>query len=340
MGWSIEITGGADGPLTIDKNANFDIDLRVVENDSGGVDHMEGYVEIEADAVKDTAGAVADEVVTRANQILKGSVPVTVSIKLDGTEKFRFEPAGSIGSPRVIRFRTIDDDGAGDSHWRHHMTIYIKQPKNGSLLEIQSSITDVKENGKQVKKVWAVSAKSYTLSGALGLVKGFTPSDKTVHEEIERFPKENRVVARWTWDAQASKSFIEIIEEPIQLIGGGNKYIVEKLAQQRGGTAPNPVVHKARQEPMQIIIRGVIRGYDPASLSPPTRHFSESKTLIKNTNEEIDYKPSLESIETGIWRLPYEERWLSLDGSSGEPNHSDHKEWVVIDPPPDGGLSK
>lgn len=337
--WTVTI-----GDIVLDKNVNFDLDFHVVEQDNGDVDHIEGSIEVEADATDPATqdpAVVAQTVKDRLDMILNAGAPVEVKITLNGTDIWTFEPQLNVGSPRVVRFRTIDDDGAGDSHWRHHLTIYVKTPKGSqNLLNIQSAIMEESEVNKTTKKVWSISVTGLTLAGALGSVKSFKPSDPYMVQQIERFPKENRVVGRWVWEARETAGRIITDEDPPTILGGGTRYIVEKLARSRTSQAkPFPVLHEGTQDPIIIIIRGTRTGFTEASVAAPTEHFTEGDNTFRLTEEETDYKPRFNST-TGKWIRPFEERWMFLKHLSAipEPNHSDHATRNLINPPADGSI--
>lgn len=334
MGWKIVISPGTvSDPLAFSVDAKFAFNLsgRVHDDENGKVQFIEYYVEVDGDTVTSPASAVATSLLATMDQ-LKQYTPRNVYLVLDGVTKYTWLSNDCIGSPRILAFQTVDEDGNADSHWRYRFTVYIKQGGNlgSSVVELQTSLLIVKEQDQVIRKVWRAYAKARNIGTAMSLVLSFKPADKNLHEEIERFFQENAVRATWIWDLY--KVFV-ITEEPVQYTGNGKSYIWDYAAGD-GNNPPPPIIHLAANEITRITIHGVIRGTDPNSLKAPPAHFNANGTsMVRNEAEEENGFPGLEDAIKGIWKLPYMEVWyFTGPGKPPTPNHSDHQKPAFFSP--------
>lgn len=333
MGWKVIISPGTKNDpsaFTVDAKFKFDLNGRVHDDEQGQVQYIEYNVDIEGDVVSSTVGAdllaIMDE--------LKEYQPRNVYLELDGTTMYTWLATECVGSPRILAFRTVDQDGNGSSHWRYAFSIYIKQGGNvsfnTSVVALETSLLIVSEGSQVIKKVWRAYAKANSVAKALQMVMSFKPSDKTTHEEIERRFQSNEAVGTWTWEL--FKNFY-IIEEPVQYTGNGKSYVWD-YAVSDGNSPPPPIIHRAANEVTRIVVRGVVRGNNPDILEPPPPHFSDNgTTMVRCEAEEERSFPGIEDPIKGIWQRPYMEVWYFAGiGKPPGPNHSSHKALQLIAP--------
>lgn len=325
MGWQVVISPGSitdPNAFTVNGRHSFDLQGNVKDNEKGQVEYIEFHVEVDGDIVASPSSAVAIALLQTMDQ-LKQYTPRNVYLIQDGVTRYTWTPATCIGSPRIIAFKTKDEDGNADSHWRYSFTIYVKQLGNlgNGVVDLQTSLLVVKEQNQVVKKVWRAFARGTSVANALNLVLSFKPQDQTLHEEIERFFQDNSVRASWTWDLY--KNYV-ITEEPIVYTGNGKSYVWDYAVGNGGNPAP-PILHLAAYEMTKIRVKGIVRGTDPTSLTPPNAHFTVSPSMVRNFAEEETYFPSIEDPLRGIYALPYTEVWyFTGPGTPPLPNHGSH----------------
>lgn len=339
MGWKVTISPGAiDDPdaFTVDAKFRFDLQGHVKDNEQGKVEYIEWHIEVDGDIVRSTASDVADSLLATMDQ-LKQYTPRNVYLSLDGVTKYTWTSSTCVGSPRIIAFKTQEEDGNADSHWRYSFTIYVKEGGNigNGVTDIQTSLLIVTEGKQVIKKVWRAFARGTSVAKAMALVLTFKPSDQTTHEEIERFFQDNSVKASWTWELIKNYT---VIEEPIVITGNGKSWVWD-YAISDGGNPPPPIIHRAANEITKIKIKGIVRGNDPDKLAPPQAHYNDNgNTLTRNEAEEEKYFPGIDDPIKGIWALPYTEVWLFTGtGPIPKPNHSNHSKPVLL-APADGAI--
>ena len=323
MGWTIEIAGVT--PITIDENAKFNLRTQGVYNEVGKKESIETFIDVESDIVAATASTVADNLATVRDQVSAVHTPRNVTIKLDGTTKFEFLTANCVASPRIDFHETIDDEGKGDSHWKHRFQIYGKQGGNAgrgveNVFELATSIKTIKDSDRTTRKVWQATCKAKTIQEALSFVKALKPSDDYLHEEIERFFQDQRVTGAWVWEAR-QKGDLYIEEEPIVVSGFGNRWIETPRVGDN-----SPVLHKGRKMSFRIRVRGVVKGFDKTKVKNgnPKEHYSETKDRKRLSSEEESYEVRLVDHVKGLWEQPYMEVWISTEDKIPKPNHGNH----------------
>jgi len=339
-GWRI-LLGDDPSPLTIDAQVRFNLQTRVQDNDTGDVDYIETWVEVEGDIVGATASAVTASIAT-LQALCRSAATTRVRLQLDAIDKFDYSPINCMASPRMIFFKTVDDDGNADSHWRYAFTIYVKQAGAGGqqdISELQTSVKTVSEQGRIIRKIWSVSVKGLSMSAALATAMSCKPSAPYLHEEIKKDFKELRVSAGWIWEVQRGVGIIEIIEDPISYTRLGNDYLVSTQVGARGATK-NPILHQLAQNAAVAHVRGVVIGYISALLIPAA-HWTESSDLKRWKSQENNSPDAqLESLASGKWRRTYEEVWISTTGTFPAPNHgNDHHDLAMFPPPGDGPIA-
>jgi hypothetical protein len=341
MGWKIVI--GESPGTTIDASMRFNLQKRVVDDNQGSISYSETYVEVEGDVIASTPGTVASGVTTLYNLAALEN-PSRVRIYLDGVVKFEWLPVNCQGSPRVILFKTVDEDGSGDSHWRYAMTIYIKQGGDqsdsggggGGISDFSTNLTVTKEGDRVVRKVWEATANGSSISNALAAVNAVKPNGKFIKEDIRKSFQDGSVSGQWIWDARVAEDLIQIVEDPIEYIRSGADFVVETTVG-NPKTPPLPVIHQAVQDAVIATVRGVVRGYDPKTMKVPAAHWTASSELIRWEAAETSYEIAVEDIVKGVYRLPYMEVWIGLNGFP-DPKHDGHGTVALATAPADGKI--
>ena len=325
--WKVRIGEGAQ-EFTIDANARFDMASTVAYSESGVAQSVETNIEIVGDIadLSFNEGKVADELVLVRDQVVSSVNlgPRRVRLDQDGVNKFDFLPSTHIGSPVITLFRTIEEDGNGQSHWRFGLTIFIKRAGNekDNLIDLVTSILTVKDNGKLIRKVWRATAKARTLNDALVAVLRFKPADKFIVEELDRQFQGLTVVAVWTWEARQGSNLIAIEEDPIEVRDEDDDYVVSKQVGDPNRPPVPAILHRARNRAAVVTIKGTVRGFDK-NLKRPQPHFAEGPNARRWRAAEQRWFVQLEDVFTGKYRLPFMEVWL-FTGPIPNPNHIAH----------------
>ena len=319
MGWRVLIGEGADQAV-IDAHASFEWNVSKNVNAQGSVESVFHIVNIGGSAVITTGSTpalVADRFFALSNEVDSKFNAVRVQLELDGVNKADLKPSDGFDGPHVSAFRSIPDDGNADSHWRFEMTIIFNsragagESQEDDLFELNTSLNVVKDHDRIIRKIWKASGKSSDASTARTSVLSFKPNSKDLREEVEIFPQEARATAIWVWEG------LQEIFEEVNFSGGGSDYVADTQI----GVGKDALLHRKQRDPVIVVIRGVVRGFTK-SLRPPGKHFSESATMRQATGREnrAGTTVQIESAERGIFRLPFEEVWLSV-GPTPEPNH-------------------
>lgn len=103
----------------------YDLQSESRYNDKGEVEYVDVLIFVRAAYVEATAALNVEGIIAKLD--LPHELAQTVSITLDGTEKYLLDPSDCFIGPVVTNFRTDYDEGAGESHWRYQFTIYARQ---------------------------------------------------------------------------------------------------------------------------------------------------------------------------------------------------------------------
>lgn len=340
MSVEIRITTPTGDVTSLTSKVNFDLETSASYLENGDVDTVETFVELNGVVVVGTPSSVWEDIrELRANVLALG--PKRVQIFLDATEQYDFDPSDCIKSPVVVRFRTRQDEGAGVGHWRWEMSIYIKQvggqveegaDQPPGLFEYDTSVSVTQVDDIITRKEWRATAKAADVGAAYLQVADFGPTPKKgsgISRTLSRSFQQSRASGVWVWD----RSRLFDIDEEVTLIGNGNGYVEDKRV---GDVEPN--VHLARRGIVRVLVSGTVYGAEP-NLSPPEPHYQESAYLFRNGAEEQRFFPKVYDAEKGIYSLRFEERYISVGGHPGAPNHAGHD--VIKQgtrPPEDGAL--
>lgn len=322
--WKVRI-GGASG-FVIDSSAKWGYEVASTWNDKGKVDFVEHRIEIEGDivdvATQDPA-VVAARMFATAEEVSVKLTPRTVELIQDGVVKKTFTPAGSIQSPQILGFRTIDARGNGASRFRYGLSIYVKTPGNNpaGVYDLFTSITEIKDSGKLVRKIWKATCKAKTSAAALSAILTFEPSDDHLHSEVEEFFEDARASGIWIWDAKQKEEVIDFQEEPVKITGFGDDWIESRQVGKEGPKAP--VLHLARPGAFVVTIKGSITGFDPAKLQAPPEHYTASATFKRAKARETLSFPTILDRVKGTYILTWEEIWIGTETLSS-PDHDGH----------------
>jgi hypothetical protein len=328
MGWTVAVTGG-DSAVTIASHAAFD--WKWIKNvaPNGQVQSVDHELRIRGRIVASTPAAVADAFVLLKNEVTESTAEVTVEVALDGTSRFTMNPADGFFGPHVISFESVPDDGSADSHWQYEMVIIFKgKGSETNAQNFATSLQVVTNHGRIIRKVWTVSAQGFNFQQAETFCKTFKPSGEDVEEDRKIDPIEARASYTWTWVA-LQEVHCEVRSSP----GGGLSWEPE------GQVGEEPILHQTMREPEHIVVSGYVRGYKQG-LKPPSAHFAETETMTRDSAKESKVKeldgPIIENEEKGIYRLPFEERWIST-GPRGEANHASAHHLIGFETPPGDG---
>lgn len=360
MAWTVELGGASGFIVAEDDDASFLIDQTWTYDANDSPQEIMTIIQIDGDVVKATASGVATRVQAWFDVAALQARPLDVKIKLDGKARWHFSPALATSGPRITRFATTSDtDGTGEQHWRVTLGIEIKQtvkqvqegsgdppddptgggggdPVEDEPLGYKGEIINVKRHdGVVVKKVWRFYCKSKTLAAAVTLALGFKPTGVKVQEELQRDSSENSAVATWVWEHERGGGVIQIIEDPVQINGGGADFVAG-LRIKTDGTASDPVLHQARNKAATVIIRGRVISYSSV-ITAPQAHFTPSTNVKRWSARESIYDVSVEDKAKGTFSLRFEEVYIVKNVTSlGAPQHVSHNDLVVISQPEDG----
>jgi hypothetical protein len=191
MAWTVTIGEGAS-TLTLDANIRFDIDIQKTINEAGECEAVGYVVEVEGIIRSDTPATVGANMVTYSEQASVEQDTVRVQIKQDGTTRWDLQVEDGFNGPFVTRFRSIqsNEGGSGESHWRYGFTITFKG------------------KGSQ--------------SGGGGDLTN------ELHTSL-RITKQNGVVIRKVWQAEASSSSVDGALSAVMSFKPAGQYITEEV---------------------------------------------------------------------------------------------------------------
>lgn len=336
MGWSIEVGEGTT-QLVVDAHAKFNLSIVKDVDDKGLVRAVDWIVDIEGSVVNSPASTVADDYVELTDEVATKFDRVRVVLKLDGTEKFVFDPSTGFFGPHVTDFASVDNDGSADSHWGYRMRIIFRAKGDAQTENIQAlaaSLATTTNKDRVVRRVWKVDVKSVSGDAAEALAITFKPAHPDVDGEVEQFPLELRATGIWQWVA------LQRTDEEMTTTGGNRDFVADPQVGLEAGAPKDARLHLMMREPLVVTIRGRRYGYDP-NLSPPAPHYAQSATLVRATAREATRQMRIADAAQGLYVLEYEEVWLSV-GPTPPPNHGGQAHNVIeFDPvPPEGKIGR
>ena len=330
--------------LTLDDNVSFDIDAIKSLTGEGAVQMTTVNLTVRGNIVRSGPDLVMDRLIELTDEVLEKFIARRVRLQRDGVNEYDFQPSASFqGTPQVVAFRTIPEDGQGESHWRYELDIFVVfagtlgQDSNTEedIIELQTSLETIKnENDEVIRKIWRAAAKGETTAAAQTVVESFKPTSQPVTEDFEVFSQEARARAVWVWDAKAEAEDFEETFETI-IVTGGTDFIVDPQVNAAGELIA-PLLHRAAFPGVFVTIQGRRRS-KKKDVQPPKRHYNTTENateiLSRETNSE---DPTLADAKLGIYEIQYSEVWFFADGIDQEPDHSDHAEFKPKNPPADG----
>ena len=337
MGWRVLIGEGSD-QLIIDAHMRFEWSAQKSLNQQGSVESIVHVIQLEGSVVETTPALVADRFFLLSNEVDSKFNTVRIQLELDGVNKADLQPSNGFDGPHVTGFRSVPNDGNADSHWMYEMTI-IFNSRTGSggdtqepdLFDLNTSLNVTKNHDRTFRKTWKASARSSNAGTAETQVRSFKPNSQDLTEEIEVFAQEARATAIWVWEG------LQSVFEQVEFTGGLTDYVSDTQV----GVGVDALLHLKQREPVVVVIRGFVRGFDRATLTPPTLHFTESDTLreASGRSRRAGTNPEIENAERGIFRLPFEEVWISV-GPTPPPTHAAQHEQIAFVPrvPADGKI--
>lgn len=338
MGYEIEIQHSG-GTVTLDANFDWDLQATPQRTAKNVVEYVDVALEAQGQVVAATPGDVADGIKELYELAVLRFQPVTVTVSLDGAEKFKLTPSGSISGPGIADFRTVLAPGNAGSKWEFTLVIFARLPGNNfaGLYDLRTELTVTKNvSGTVIEKLWQAVAKATTIASALAGVMRFKPSGK-VSERISRgFDPEPMVSAVWLWRRTTLTHF-----EEIERIGGGKSYEVDPQA----GVNVRPLLHLLRRGAEIVRLNGIVRGLESDSVVAPAAHWHESNTLKRMEALEVKSKPttaSEEDLALGVKSLRYSEVYVNTGDTLPEPNHGSHgpSSTAAIAAPADGAIAR
>src|SRR5262245_11639281 len=101
MGWTATIEH-ASGTVTIDSNYAFGFHFFQKHTGRNVVEFIEGEIHIRGTVRESTSSEVADATKEMLELATLRLQPVTVTLLIDGNEKFKYTPATSLAGPTVL----------------------------------------------------------------------------------------------------------------------------------------------------------------------------------------------------------------------------------------------
>jgi len=276
--WKLLVGEDSDADLlTLDDNVSFDIDAIKNLNGEGAVESTVVTLTARGNIVRIGADLVADRLIEITNEVLAKFNARRVRLQRDGVNEFDFSPSSSFGgTPQVVAFRTIPENGQGESRWRYEVDIRVLTSGNlgggdtaEDATELRTSIETIKnENKKVIRKIWKAGAKAQTTAAAKSLVLSFKPSGNQITESLVIFSEEARAQAVWVWDVRAKQEDFEETFETI-LASGGTDFVVDPQVNAAGELIA-PLLHRAAFPGVFITVQGRRRS-KKKDVQPPQR---------------------------------------------------------------------
>lgn len=321
MAWTITIGEGA-AAVVINEAARFGFKTQKNLNSNGDVESVDWNINVEGTALGDPT-VISARILALNEQVTDEFNGAKVVIKQDGVTWKELLPTEGFVGPHVVDFESLGEEqgGAGQSLWRYRFTILFKSKglqddEDENIYELQTSISKTTKNGKVVRKVWKASAKSTSSDAALDAVLGFKPSEKYITHEQEEFPQDSRATSVWIWDLEfgAIKSW-----DCAVTYGGGRRGWVDVP---QAGDGADPILFLKQRGALTIEVVGKIVSFEP-DITPPSEHFSEGDTLVRDTESERPQEPAVFDRARGEYVLHYHEVWKSFGPLPGFAKHSD-----------------
>ena len=336
MAWTITI-GEGDDAIVIDEAARFSYLPRKNVNSNSDIESVDHLLTVEGVVTNMTPANIAARILALSDMVAEEFNAVNVLIEFDGDTWKEFEPSAGFSGPHVVEFETLgqEEGGAGQEQWKYRFVISYKSKalqddEDENIYELQTSVSKTTKNGKVVRKVWKASAKSTSSAAALSSVLAFKPSEKYITHEQEEFPQDSRATSVWVWELEAGG--VKRWECKVTYSGGRRGWVAVPQA----GENADPILFPKMRGPLMIEVVGSIVSYE-ADIQRPAEHFSESDTLVRDTESERSQEPAILDALKGEYVLHYHEVWLSFGPLPGFSNHSDGHNLIAAGQSPGDG---
>lgn len=322
MAWTITIDEGDDA-IVIDEAASFGFKPQKNVNANGDIESVDWLINVEGVVCNAPPATIAARILELSDMVTEQFNAVRVLVELDGDTFMDLQPTEGFSGPHVIDFEALgqEEGGAGQEQWRYRFVIAYKSKalqddEDENIYELQTSISKTTKNGKVVRKVWKATAKSTSSAAALDSVLGFKPSEKYITHEQEEFPQDSRATSVWVWELESGA--VKSWDCKVTYSGGRRGWIPVPQA----GENADPIMFPKQRGPLIIEVVGTIISYE-ADIQRPAEHFSESDTLVRDTESERSQEPAIHDPHKGEYVLHYHEVWQSFGPLPGFSNHSD-----------------
>jgi hypothetical protein len=316
MAWTTVIN---NGEYTFERTTRFSIRDRAEIKQDNTTEFFESILELEGEIIGSGADPAADATAKfkTLRALMFRETPVRIEIKLGSSVEYSFDPANSVGTPKMRELVQIPTDGADHaSHIRYQASFYVRKPSlnNGNqqqpLTNLERSITTVSEDDKVVRRVWRARATAKTLAAAKALVMGFRPRNlKGLVAELTENIDTNTFEAVWTWEKNNNTSLFTFSED-VEIKHSGHPWIEDPVV----GEGNPPAFHKGRFRAGSIRIVRTLETEDPAIiLQEPPPHLSDSASAWRDrTQESPSHPPVLVDPVKGRWVATfYEFYWFT-----------------------------
>jgi hypothetical protein len=346
MAWEI-IIGDGGTAVTIDSDASFQISTLQNMKEDGSAQFFDTTINLVGSVVAATPSLVADGIVTLRQLAREGS-PVRIRLRQDGTDKWDFQPADFLGTPKVAEFLTIPDDGAGENHWPFQMRIFMREGliegQGGSggnqVGTVRMTMTE-KFHKAYVRKIWRISQTGTNLAAMKAFIQARKPPVRPLRELLTVDAQNNQVAAEWIWEA-SDGTVIEFVESQPLIRVGGDRYVIDKRVD-----GADPVAHLARRDAATVKFSGIIRvvhrddGSAP-EVKPPNRHLQPGPSIVPSADDASTLGPPVcVDRKNGVFEIIWEENYLLLgDVQNALPSvdHGDHNKPFALKEPADGAF--
>lgn len=333
--WSIRIGGSSGFVISKDtvygRRFSFLPQISANPRQDQTIESVDYALEIRGCIISDSSG-VATGLSALIDLIQDQTSPVQIEILRDGSEWRTINTLDCLSGPYVMDVRTVDEPGAGESHWTYDLTIRarVRGDGAGGVEDLKTElILYTSKAGEPVRKIWRARAKARTHQQALSFVLGFKPSG--VVEEMLGVAKQDReAFAEWVWEREKEGTISHRCNVQVT---HGTGFVSSPQAD------GNPNVHEKLRDATRIEIQGEIISSEAGVAAPPP-HFTESDDLVRDRHSERNMpKAEIHDEEKGHYRLAYNEVWLSTAEVTPEPNHSEHDELGGAIDPGDGAIA-